>query len=599
MKKIAAICFLLFNLSVVSAKTIESGSRNTEEYIKSAVMIEDNSRSTFGYIKNDDASIQSKILTPDTHLTNCNPPSQLYTSNVTSTTATLNWLPSSTAPNGGYVYSYGTSPTIGSANGNTVSTTANATNLLPNTTYYWWVSSNCGSDQSSWIPGGSFITLPPAGCWQKINAGFLHSLGIKTDGTLWTWGFNPLGELGDGTTVSRSTPKQIGSSSNWQKIAAAKYISFAIKTDGTLWGWGANFLSQLGDGTTVAKNIPTQIGIATDWADIAVGEAHTLAIKTDGTLWAWGRNFLGQLGDGTIVNKTVPTQIGTETNWKSIAAGNDFSVAIKTDGTLWSWGWNYYGQLGNGTSDGKHVPTQIGTETNWKSIATGYYHCAAINTNGILYTWGGNEEGQLGNGTFTKKLIPTAVADQVQSVDGGWYHTVGIKTSGSIFACGQNYFGQLGNSTSIAIPNWVSVGNTNDYNIVSAGGSHTFVINNDGFLKACGKNEGGSLGDGTLAERAELVPIACTTESLAVDEVLTKTDQLKVYPNPVQDYVTVSFDQKILSVTVYNAAGQLVLTKAINDTKGTIDCSAFTSGVYLVKVNAANDFVKTVKVIKR
>ncbi|AZA77196.1 T9SS C-terminal target domain-containing protein [Chryseobacterium sp. G0186] len=599
MKKIAAICFLLFNLSVVSAKTIESEIHNTAEYIKTDRIIETDSCSTFGYIKNDDTSIQKTMLTPVARLTNCDPPSQLYTSNVTSTTATFNWLPSSVAPNGGYVYSYGTSPTIGSASGNTVSTTANATNLLPNTTYYWWVSSNCGSDQSSWIPGGSFITPPPAGCWQKIDAGFLHSLGIKTDGTLWTWGSNFLGELGDGTTVRRSIPKQIGLSSNWQKIAAAKYISFAIKTDGTLWGWGSNSFSQLGDGTTVAKNIPTQIGTATDWVDIAVGEAHTLAIKTDGTLWAWGRNFLGQLGDGTIINKTVPTQIGTETNWKSIAAGDDFSVAIKTDGTLWSWGWNHYGQLGNGTSDNKTVPTQIGIETNWKSITAGYYHSAAINTNGILYTWGGNEDGQLGNGTFTKKLIPTAVADQVQSVDGGWYHTVGIKTSGSIFACGQNYNGQLGNSTPINIPNWVSVGNTNDYNIVSAGGSHTFAINNDSFLKACGKNEEGSLGDGTLVERAELVPIACTTGSLAVDEISAKEDQLKVYPNPVQDYLTVSFDQKILLVTVYNTAGQLVLTKAINDTKGSINVSGLPSGVYLVKVNAANDFVKTVKVIKR
>ncbi len=129
--------------------------------------------------------------------------------------------------------------------------------------------------------------------------------------------------------------------------------------------------------------------------------------------------------------------------------------------------------------------------------------------------------------------------------------------------------------------------------------NNRFVINTKGFLSACGLNDKGQLGDNTNISKPIFVPVACPTSSLAVAEVAAKADQLKVYPNPVQDILTISYDQKILFVTVYNAAGQLILTKAINDTKGTIDASGFVSGVYLVKINAVNDFVKTVKVIKR
>ena len=155
--------------------------------------------------------------------------------------------------------------------------------------------------------------------------------------------------------------------STWESVSAGDSHTVAKRSDGTLWAWGANFDGQLGDGTLATRSVPTQIGSATNWAAVSAGDAHTLATRSDGTLWAWGRNVEGRLGDGTTVAKSVPTQIGTATNWVSVSAGDYHSLATRSTGargallgqpeTLWAWGYNVYGQLGDGTTVDKSVPT--------------------------------------------------------------------------------------------------------------------------------------------------------------------------------------------------------------------------------------------------
>ena len=194
------------------------------------------------------------------------------------------------------------------------------------------------------------------------KVGDTSGAGIKTDGTLWTWGGNNLGTLGNNTMVDSNVPIQIGTDTNWKTLEVGQAHIIALKTDGTLWGWGNNFQGQLGIGTTTASGVrvPTQIGTATDWKTISSTYNHTLAIKTNGTLWAWGRNdYTGQLGDGTTTNRIVPTQIGTATNWAFISAGDHHSMAIKTDGTLWTWGNNDGGELGTGNTTTYLNPTNI------------------------------------------------------------------------------------------------------------------------------------------------------------------------------------------------------------------------------------------------
>ena len=208
------------------------------------------------------------------------------------------------------------------------------------------------------------ITQINAQCWQSISALKFHRLALKTEGTLWSWGSNQNGQLGDGTYIDKNVPTQIGTATNWQSISGGEGHSLGVKTDGTLWTWGDNNYGQLGDGTNINKYLPTQIGTATNWQSVSGGNRHSLGVKTDGTLWTWGDNNDGQLGDGTNLGKNVPTQIGTATNWQSVSGAVVSAAAIKTDGTLWTWGWNFFGQLGDGTNLNKNIPTQINCPTS-------------------------------------------------------------------------------------------------------------------------------------------------------------------------------------------------------------------------------------------
>ena len=243
----------------------------------------------------------------------------------------------------------------------------------------------------------------------QIAADTYHTIALKSDGTLWAWGQNGSGQLGDGTNTDKNAPVQIGTGTNWLSIAAGLYHTIALKSDGTLWAWGYNDWGQLGDGTNTDRWSPVQIGTGTNWLSIAAGEMHTIALKSDGTLWAWGRNGNGQLGNGTNTTKNAPVKIGTGTNWASIAAGHAHTIALKSDGTLWAWGWNIFGQIGDGTNTDRWSPVQIGTGTNWLSIAGGGYHTIALKSDCTLWAWGWNAYGQLGDGTNTNKNAPVQI----------------------------------------------------------------------------------------------------------------------------------------------------------------------------------------------
>ena len=251
---------------------------------------------------------------------------------------------------------------------------------------------------------------------------------------LWTWGIGLWGLLGDNTIAYKSSPVQtIAGGTNWKSVSAGWYYTTAIKTDGTLWTWGYNNYGQLGDNTLDNKSSPVQtISAGTNWKSVAGGLYHTAAIKTDGTLWLWGRNNNVQLGDNTQVNKSSPVQtISAGTNWKSVAAGFYNTAAIKTDGTLWTWGYNNYGQLGDNTTTHKSSPVQtIAAGTNWKSVAGGRYHTAAIKTDGTLWTWGQNNYGQIGDNTTVNKSSPVqtiAGGTNWKSVAAGYEHTAATK----------------------------------------------------------------------------------------------------------------------------------------------------------------------------
>ena len=249
--------------------------------------------------------------------------------------------------------------------------------------------------------------------WKFVSAGKSNTMAIKTDGSLWTWGVNSFGSFGDGTTNGwRTTPVQIGTDKNWRMVSTSEYHTAAIKTDGTLWAWGYNHYGQLGDGTTTERNTPVQIGTDKNWGMVSAGEFHIAAIKTDGSLWAWGNNGYGQLGNGTTTDRNTPVQIGTNKNWKTVSAGSQNTLAISTDGTLWAWGRNHSGQLGDGTITTRHSPVQIGTDKNWNTVFAGnsYYTIASKIDSGV-WAWG--QSGSiLGIGATGDQRTPTRVFDE-------------------------------------------------------------------------------------------------------------------------------------------------------------------------------------------
>lgn len=326
-----------------------------------------------------------------------------------------------------------------------------------------------------------------------------HTFAIKSDGTLWAWGANSSGQLGDGTNGSKNLPVQIGSDSTWADVSAGHEHTVAIKSDGTLWTWGSDNEGQLGIGVYGSKNVPVQVGTDTTWLNVTAGKAHSLAIKTDGTLWAWGFNGAGQLGDGTHEERRVPVQVGSDSNWASVQAGYYHTFAIKKDSTIWIWGDNFMGQLGNGTiglDAGASTPTQVGAASDWASISAGAFHNMALKNNGTLWVWGSDNFGESGTGQRNLTPVQLGVASDWAGVRLGGYHSHAIKTDGSLWSWGSNVYGQLGDGTTNGrnMPVQISSGVT--WASVSSGIVHSHGIQSNGSVWIWGNNEFGQLGNG-------------------------------------------------------------------------------------------------------
>jgi alpha-tubulin suppressor-like RCC1 family protein len=216
--------------------------------------------------------------------------------------------------------------------------------------------------------------------WAKVSGGSGNVTAVKTDGTLWSWGGGSNGGNGDGDTVTRYSPVQIGALTTWSSVSGGgSYGGYAIKTDGTMWAWGWGAEGKLGLGDTANRSSPTQIGALTTWSSIAGGGPyHAMALKTDGTIWSWGNGGSGKLGLGDTNNRSSPVQIGALTTWSKIYAGGNNAAGIKTDGTLWSWGNNSSGRLGLGNTTSVSSPVQIGSLTTWANASFGEVHAFAL-----------------------------------------------------------------------------------------------------------------------------------------------------------------------------------------------------------------------------
>jgi len=272
--------------------------------------------------------------------------------------------------------------------------------------------------------------------WISASAGHFHSLGLRANGTAWAWGYNSWGNLGDGTTSSRSSPVSVvGGFTDWVSVSGGidSNHSCGIRANGTAWGWGINFNGQIGDGTTTGKSSPVSVvGGFTDWVFIKAGGNATSAIRANGTAWGWGTNSSGELGDGTTTGRSSPVSVvGGFTDWVSIAAGYRHRIAVRANGTLWGWGNGASGVLGDNTTSNRSSPVSVvGGFTDWIFASAGRGHSAGIRSNGTLWAWGGNGAGQLGDNTITSRSSPVSVVggftDWIFAGNGNTF-TVGIR----------------------------------------------------------------------------------------------------------------------------------------------------------------------------
>jgi formylglycine-generating enzyme required for sulfatase activity len=330
------------------------------------------------------------------------------------------------------------------------------------------------------------------------------------------WGFNNLGQVGDGTTeLYRYAPVAVsGMESGVTDVAGGGQHSLAVQNGG-VYGWGNNRFGQLGDGTTTSAfgAIPTPVavtGLATGVTAIAAGGSHSLAIQNGG-VYAWGYNVLGQLGDGTFTNRTTPVPVtDMDSGVSAVEAGVNYSMAIQNGG-LFAWGYGGFGQLGDGTATSRRfTPVAVsGLGNGVTAVAAGIDHSLAVQ-NGGLFAWGSNQWGKLGDGTTTMRRTPAAIAgltSGVTDVAVGTSHSLAV-VNGHVYAWGYNNYGQVGDGTTTERHTPVEIEPTNLRNIVAvaAGDSSSYALSSDGSLWVWGYNGTGALGLGTGTSFKYLTP---------------------------------------------------------------------------------------------
>jgi alpha-tubulin suppressor-like RCC1 family protein len=313
--------------------------------------------------------------------------------------------------------------------------------------------------------------------WSQISAGSGHSLGVRTNGTAWGWGDNSSGRLGDNTITARSSPVSVvGGFTDWCQVSAGDQHSLGVRTNCTVWAWGINTCGRLGDNTITARSSPVSVvGGFTDWCQVSAGGLHSLGVRTNGTAWAWGMNGSGRLGDNSTANRLSPVSVvGGFTDWCQVSAGGNHSLGVRTNCTAWAWGINTAGILGTGNTTARSSPVSVvGGFNDWCQVSAGsFVHSLGVRTNGTAWAWGCNGNGRLGDNTATNRSSPVSVVggftDWCQ-ISAGNTHSLGVRTNGTAWAWGDNGTGTLGDNTTVSKSSPVSVvGGFTDWCQVSA-----------------------------------------------------------------------------------------------------------------------------------
>lgn len=450
-----------------------------------------------------------------------------------------------------------------------------------------------------------FLIVIRAAEAQSISAGASHGLTICSDSSLHSWGRNGFGELGDSTNITSLVSVPAKGPGGWVQLSSGGVDhSVALRKDGTVWCWGQNISGQLGDCTAVARNYPVQVhgpgnqGYLTGIKSIANGHLHhhTMVMKQDSTIWAWGFNNFGQLGDCTQVMRYTPVRTKViDKAWK-IAAGDIHSLALLYDSTVWAWGKNVNGQLGDSTTVDKLYPVKVKGLSGIIDIHAGEMHSMALRKDSTVWMWGLNYYGQLGDGTNFNSAVPVQVMnlDKVIAISSGEMFGLAIRDDSTLWAWGYNYFGQLGDGS--MTDRWfpVQVQNLSGVTEAAGGRNHTLAKLSDGSIWSWGMATWGQTGTGGTG----VPPCYCLTSPVQVwgpCDIATAHDQMSLnpdfslYPNPSSEEVYIqceSYDQ-IFEINVFDVLGERVLSRNMLP-PFRFSVNNLTPGLYFVHVAGAN-----------
>ncbi len=372
-------------------------------------------------------------------------------------------------------------------------------------------------------------------CWAgemviSTNLGY-HNVSIHSDGTLYSWGNNTSGQLGDNSETQRTTPVPVYTSGvlngkSITDVSAGWYHSVALDSDGKLYAWGDNTNGQLGDNSTTSSSVPVTVNTSgvlngKTITAIAAGVDHTLALDSDGKVYAWGDNTSGQLGDGSNSESEIPVAVSTSgilstKTITAIAIGFYFSVALDSDGKVYTWGYNASGQLGNNSTTDSNVPVAVNTSgvlsgKTITAITAGNSHCLILDNAGSLFSWGANNDGQLGNGTYAADSVAITVnmtgvlsGKSINTISTGRYHSIALDSDGKVYSWGLNGSGNLGDAsytkrtTAVAVDvSGVLAGDI--VNDIAGGSSHCLALGSDGAVYSWGLGTSGQLGVGSTS----------------------------------------------------------------------------------------------------
>ncbi len=335
-----------------------------------------------------------------------------------------------------------------------------------------------------------------------VRTGRYHTCARGGDGSLWCWGLNSSGQLGDGTSTSSTSPVTV--LSGVAGVTLGEAHTCAWLDDGSARCWGLNANGQLGDGTTVSSATPVAVAGLAGVTQMVAGVAHTCALLTDGTVQCWGANAAGELGDGTVTSRGTAASVSGLTGAQSLAAGYNHTCAVRTGGDVVCWGYNFHGQLGDGTRTQRETPVTVAI-TGAEQLEAGVGHTCARLTAGTVSCWGDNQSGQLADPMVgVRRATPGPISGLSDAVElgGGAYHICARRMNGTLRCWGSNLYGQLGDGTGTGAGP-VDVMFSEPARAVSRGpaSNHSCVQLADGSALCWGLNSAGQLGDGTTTDR--------------------------------------------------------------------------------------------------